>query len=182
MRIITLSTALAAALLARNAGAVTITSTLDDLGSGRYEYGYEVLNDDLAVAIDEFTIFFDLGLYENLAVTASPAGWDSLSVEPDPGLPDDGFFDSCSSIFCFGSGLGITPGTALGGFSVAFDYLGAGLPGSQYFQIVDPLTFGVLGEGFTEPAVSVPEPGTLSLLLAGLFVFVRRKPGTQLRA
>ena len=59
----------------------------------------------------------------------------------------------------------------LSGFAVAFDWLGVGAPGSQFFEIVDPLTFEALRDGFTQPlnpVVSVPEPSPLALLALGL--------------
>lgn len=60
---------------------------------------------------------------------------------------------------------GIALDDALGGFSVTFDYLGAGTPGSQLFSIVDPNSFDELDSGARS---SVPQPGTLQLMLAGL--------------
>ena len=148
--------------------ATNISYTLTDLGGNRFEYEYRVENDSLAFAIEEFTIFFDLGLYENLAVSSSPADWDSIVIEPDPLLPDDGFFDALAL------SSGILPGDTQDGFSVSFDWLGVGAPtDGQYFEVIDPTSFAVLDQGTTILATSpspVPEPSTLLLFTGGLLL------------
>jgi hypothetical protein len=105
--------------------ATSVTYDVQNLGGTTWEYTYTVANDTLGVDIEEFTIWFELGLYENLVATATPADWDPLAIDPDPGIPDDGFYDALALV------AGITPGGSLGGFSVSFDFLGAGTPGSQ---------------------------------------------------
>ncbi|PVV17345.1 MAG: hypothetical protein B6D78_18935 [gamma proteobacterium symbiont of Ctena orbiculata] len=145
-----------------------------DLGAGRYEYNYTVDN-QTASAIEEFTVWFDLGLYDNLLITASPGlDWDGLAAQPDPLLPDDGFADWLTF------GAAINPGESLSGFSVEFDWLGDGTPGSQFFEIVDPIEFVALSSGFTQTAPpppppppsssSVPEPATWVLMGVGLLL------------
>lgn len=70
----------------------------------------------------------------------------------------------------------------LGSFSVTFDYLGAGTPGAQLFSIVDPNSFLELDSGLTK-STSVPLPGTLPLMLAGMGAMAywqrRRDGGAQ---
>ncbi|MEW8349262.1 MAG: putative Ig domain-containing protein [Candidatus Thiodiazotropha taylori] len=138
-----------------------------DLGAGRYEYNYTVDNQTTS-AIEEFTIWFDLGLYDNLLLTGSPTlDWDGLAVQPDPLLPDDGFADWLTF------GAMINPGESLGGFTVEFDWLGSGTPGSQFFEIIDPIDYSALSSGFTQvattqPPASVPEPDTWLLMIFGL--------------
>ncbi len=147
--------------------ATPIFYEVQNLSGNSWEYTYTVDN-QLATAIEEFTIYFELGVYENLAITGSPTSdWDGFAAEPDPLLPDDGFADWLTF------GLPIAPGETLGEFSVMFDYLVAGTPGSQFFETLDS-GFEVIGEGFTRPlpSGSVPEPGLLAMLglgLAGLF-------------
>ena len=138
--------------------ASTIPYTVSSLGGNTWEYTYSVQNDTLSFPIEEFTVFFALGLFENLAVTDSPANWDSIVIEPDADLPDDGFFDSLALV------AGIPIGGGLGGFAVSFNYLGGGTPGSQSFDIVDPVTFVVLDSGTTV----VPIPATLWMFGAAL--------------
>ena len=83
------------------------------LGSDRFEYHYTVDNQTGSV-IDEFTVWFDLGLYDNLEITGSPDGWDGLEAQPDPWLPDDGFAD------WLGFGDVLDSGETLDGFSVSW--------------------------------------------------------------
>jgi hypothetical protein len=141
---------------------------LTDLGGGSYEYHYSVDNQTLS-PVEEFTIWFELDLYDNLLISGShSADWDGLAIQPDPLLPDDGFADWLT----FGST--ISPGEILGGFIVEFDWLGSGTPGSQFFEIIDPITFTALSSGFTQStqtASSVPEPDTWVLVAVGLLLF-----------
>jgi len=144
------------------AQATTVTYDVSNVASNTWEYTYTVANDMLAFDIEEITIFFDVGLYENLAAQSTPAGWDVLVIEPDVFLPDDGFYDALSL------GVGIVPGVSLGGFSVQFDFLGAGVPGDQFFDIVDPFTFDVLDSGSTSV---IPIPAAIWLFISGLISF-----------
>lgn len=173
-RIATLVAALVATLLwtgAAPARAAAVTYQATALGGDAWRYDYVVKNDGSPAVIQEFTIFFELGLYADLAVAASPAGWDAQVVQPDANIPADGFFDALD----LGAGL-LSGEEAL--FSVTFTYSGAGTPGAQSFDIVDPLTFAVIDSGRTLAAVPVPEPGTAWLLLAAaaaLLVWRRRR-------
>ena len=149
---------------------------ITNIGGDRWQYDYTLGNDTTAL-IDSFTIFFALDTFANLTLVSSPTNWDSLVADPDPNLPDDGFFDTYDLDF-----LGINPGESLSGFSVSFDFLGIGTPGSQAF---DANPFGNVISGFTQLApgdpISVPEPDTWFLLSAGLAVLLlrrRQRPAT----
>ena len=141
------------------ARATTVFYEASNISGNTWEYSYTVNNDMLTVDIEEFTIFFDVGLYENLVATSTPVDWDPLVIQPDPFIPDDGFYDALALA------AGISPGNSLGGFGVQFDYLGAGTPGVQGFDIVDPFTFDVLDSGFTQV---VPLPAAIWLFVTGL--------------
>ncbi len=154
-----------------NAQASIVHYEINNISGNRWEYSYEISNDTLAVDIEEFSIYFDFTLYENLAIGSTPSNWDPLLLQPDPGLPDDGIYDALAL------SAGIAPGDSLGGFSVLFDYLGTGTPGNQAFDILDPFTFAVLDSGTTQQATSaaVPEPSFWMLLASGLIPLTFRR-------
>ena len=157
--------------------AAAVTYQAVALGGDAWRYDYVVKNDGSPAAIEEFTIFFDVGLFADLAVAASPADWDPLVAQPDPALPADGFFDALA----LGAGL-LDGEEAL--FSVTFTYSGPGAPGAQAFHVVDPASFDVIERGLTSAAVALPEPGTLPLLLVAAVVLLalgrRRRISTAL--
>jgi len=163
MSILNKQIALALALgIVGAAQATEITFSTESISGVDWRYNYTVANNTLGVAVDEFTIYFDRNLYTNLVLEASPLNWDSLVVQPDLGIPSDGFFDS----FAFASG--IASGNSLAGFKVTFTYLGLGAPGAQPFEIVDA-SFNTLDTGITTaPATPVPEPASYLLMTAGL--------------
>jgi hypothetical protein len=138
-----------------------------DLGSGRWQYTYDVTNISLTVPIEEFTIWFDFGLYKNLAIeTPDPpaSNWSEIVLQPEPVLQDDGAYDT--RVLNLGIGIGQT----VSGFSVSFDWLGAGQPGPQFYEIINPVTFKTIDSGHT-----IPEPATLVLLGLGGIILRRKK-------
>jgi len=137
----------------------------EDLGAGRWQYNYEVANISLTVPIQEFTIWFEYGLYGNLSVETPPVlppgGWDEIVIQPEPVLEDDGAYDAKAL------GVGIEVGHTARPFAVSFDWLGDGLmPGSQFYEIIDPTTYQTIDSGYT-----IPEPATLLLVGLGLWIF-----------
>jgi hypothetical protein len=159
-----------AALMPTGALAVVITYTALPAAEGGNQwtvsYGVQVGSGDQI--IDEFTIHFDRALYADLTVAGSPAAWDSMVAQPDPAIPADGFFDSLAT----DTGLGA--GASQGGFAVSFHFLGAGMPGTQRFDVVDPATFSVLQTGSTVIS-GVPEPGSYALLGVGAMLLLSRR-------
>lgn len=143
------------------AHAASIGYTTTSLGGTQWRYDYTVSNTTLTVPIAEFTLFFSAGLYANLRNASAVPGWDLLLVQPDTAIPASGYFDALALAG------GINPGATATGFSVTFDYLGAGSPGAQPFSIVDPVSFIELEAGVTQ-AAGVPLPSTPWLLLAGV--------------
>jgi len=142
-----------------------------DIGSDRWQYSYNVTNISLTPAIKEFTIWFDYGLYDNLSIeTPDPlsSDWDELLIQPEPVLGDDGYYDALA----LGVGIGI--GETVSGFAISFDWLGAGQPGSQFYEIIDPVTFETIDSGWT-----IPEPATLLLLSLGGIILRRKRIGHE---
>ena len=143
----------------------------EELLGGRWQYNYEVANISLTVPIQEFTIWFGYGLYEKLSVETPPVlppgGWDEMVIQPEPVLEDDGAYDAKAL------GVGIEIGHTAGPFAVSFNWLGDALvPGSQFYEIIDPVTLETIDSGMT---TFIPEPATLLLLGLGALVLRRKK-------
>ena len=166
-----------------------------DLGGNQWRYDYTVGNDTL-FDIEEFTIYFDYGLYEFALIEWDPGNfpgefevdpdtydypddWDAFVAPTDIILGDeeDGYYDALA-LFDL-----ISPGDLISGFSVDFTFLGEGTPGEQFFEFFgfDESGGEVFGESYTqrmitEPPVAVPAPATGALLALGtLALFSRRK-------
>jgi len=140
-----------------NAYATEIEYEIIDLGAGCFEYTYGVTNNTLVDPIEEFTIWFDVVLYDNLTLTTPEplaSQWDEIILKKT-GFELPMGYDALSL-----SG-GIPPEQSLSDFSVTFNWLGVGTPGRQYFEIINPTTFQTIHSGYT---VLVPEPATLLLL------------------
>jgi hypothetical protein len=152
-----------------------ISYEAEEFGGARWEYTYEVMNIDLSIesvpaAIEEFTIWFDPGLYANLVVTTvAPLSnaWDEIVWQPEPVINDAGGYDALAEIL----NPGIGAGQSVKGFSVSFDWLGLGTPGSQYYEIINPLTFETIDAGDT----IIPEPATLLIIGLGGLLFRSRR-------
>jgi hypothetical protein len=142
-----------------------------ELGAGRWQYTYDVTNISLTETIEEFTIWFEFGLYENLAIqTPDPPAnsWSEIVIQPEPVLQDDGAYDAKALNLCIGIGETVK------GFAVSFDWLGAGQPGSQFYEIIDPVTYQRIDSGWT-----IPEPATLLLFGLGSLILRRINRGVR---
>lgn len=159
------------------ASAVVITVKSTALADGRWVNEYVVSSGSGESTIEEFTLFFAPALYKDIVLEETPGGWDALAIQPDAGIPADGYADYLAL------GQGVTPGGSVSGFAVSFSFLGSGRPGAQSFDIVDPITFATLASGVTIPAPGfppseAPEPGALLLFCGtlGLVFACRRRP------
>jgi hypothetical protein len=146
-----------------SARAGVIDYVLTALGGNLWRYDYTINNPVPSLGFDELTVYFDVGQYELLSAPAAPAGWDPIAVQPDAGIPSDGFFDALNL------GAPLADGASVSGFSVEFAYLGVGTPGAQRYELLDSLTLTIIGSGTTELApAAVPEPSTSMLALLGI--------------
>jgi hypothetical protein len=151
------------------ARAATIAYTATDLtdvipGEDLWRYDYTVSGHSF-LQTDLFDILFDPLLYDSLTAGPPPNGdWDVLILQqPNPvNLPpfDTGIFNAAA--------LSDNP-SLVGSFSATFNYLGAGTPGAQPFQIFD-VAGTPLDSGLTRVPGStvIPEPSTAALFLTGV--------------
>ena len=144
-----------------------IIYTSEDLGGDRWQYSYTISNINLSEPIEEFTIYFDYGLYDNLTIeTGQPLSddWDEIVMQPDPVLADGGIYDALAI------NTGINQSQSVSGFSVSFDWLGTGEPAEQFYEIIDPVSFETIDSGFT-----VPEPTAMCLLATGCLILLKNR-------
>ena len=74
--------ALIALLFSNATFANPIYYEVSDLGAGRFQYDYTVDN-QTASPIDEFTVWFDVSVYDNLLIVANPGpDWDGIGKVP----------------------------------------------------------------------------------------------------
>jgi hypothetical protein len=144
-----------------------------NIGGDQWQYLYTVSNISLPVPIEEFSIYFDYGLYSNLSIAGSLTGWDPIIWQPEPVLGDTGGYDALT----LSGNPGIGVGQSVSGFSVNFTWLGQDSPGSQYYEIIDPLTFTTIDSSNTVP---IPEPGMMVLLCSSLIVALNAKTGFKI--
>lgn len=162
-------------IVADSAHATIINHEFAHLGGNTWEAQYVVSNDTLSVAIEEITIWYEVGVYENIVAVAAPTDWDPIAIQPDLLLPDDGFYDALAL------GAPLSPGASLGGFVVQFDLVGATAPDSQFYEVFWNGLFDS-DSGFTVPAqagpgpIATPEPGSLWLVVLGTLGLARRRP------
>jgi hypothetical protein len=125
-------------------------------GHDRWTYHYQ-LDEFPYDAGYGFTVYFDPDLYSDLDPSPhAPGEWDPLTVEPDAGLGDEGFYDA-EAIFDL-------PRTSVV-FTVSFRWLGAGSPGAQPFEVREPEpSFAVIEDGTTV----LPEPTAVTAGLGAI--------------
>lgn len=148
------------------AHAITVQYQLTSLGADQYRYDYAIVNDGSlgsGVAVELLDIYFDPALYDeaSLAITTSAPlsnDWDENIFGSAPLVP--------AAYDLYALAGGVADGETLGGFSVAFTWIGGGVgPVAQGFDIYDPSTFDLLESGNT---TVVPVPGAAWLMMSGL--------------
>jgi hypothetical protein len=146
-----------------NATVITYQATVIDEAAGLWQYDY-YLDEWTYGAFSGFIIFFPSDLYllnydfdHGVLPPAVNDDWDPLVFQPGySGGPFE--YDV----------MALTENPSLADpFSVEFTWLGTGSPGSQEFGIYDS-SYDIVESGKVAP---VPEPATLSLLIAGLGAF-----------
>jgi len=133
-------------LLTSSAGATEIEYVPENVGAGQWVYHYTLRNDTLNDSIEQFIIWFEPGVYENLSIVSEPDigyDWYQDTVEPDPVWL---FYGAYRALAWY---EGIAAGDYQTGFAVRFTYLGAGAPGPQEFDVVDPNEYISLETGWT---------------------------------
>ena len=152
-------------------GAASISASFHQLTGNQWSADFVVTGDGAPPVIGDFTLYFPETSFAALSLGASPAGWDSLIVQPDAALHSPGFFDSLAL------GPGIANGASVGGFQVKFSFLGAGSPPPLRFDINDA-NFHAIYSGLTT-VTAVPEPEIAWLLLIGLGAVAGRRMHQQ---
>ena len=142
-------------------------------GADLWQYSYYVSDHDFLTG-QGFSIWFGLGLYDNLVPVSASPDWNTLAAQPDPLVPDAGFYDALAQV---------DHASLTDLFNVQFTWLGAGAPGSQAFDLYDLVggSFTVLESGDTvlRGVTPVSEPASLWLLFAGgaAALWARRRGG-----
>jgi hypothetical protein len=150
------------ALCGTAAHAAVVQYATTSLGGDFWRYAYTLEGQAPTGGFDGVTIYFEPTSFGTLTNLVAPPGWDPLIVQPDTGLPADGFVDLLHS----GGLLSGTVGPVA--FSVDVEYLGTGVPGAQRFELYVSNPFSVVASGLTQQASNVPEPATVVLLALAL--------------
>jgi len=171
MRKVSLILLMAGLLGVSSAGLQTdIYYSVEPISGNQWIYRYIVSNQSLMGGIEEFTIWFDQGKYTSIQKASDPAlnaSWDQIVWQPNESLKSNGGFDALALT------VPIVIGESISGFAVSFVWEGSGIPGSQYYEIVNPDNPShILDSGFTSP-----EPVSSVLLLSGsvYMMFKNRK-------
>ena len=154
--------------------AASISANYHQVAGNRWFADFVVTGDGSPSVINDFTVYFPDTSFAAIALNASPVNWDSLIVQPDTTLHSPGFLDSLA----LASGIGT--GISLGGFEVAFTFLGQGTPLALHFDINDA-NFRPVFSGTTVAAVPEPEMAWLMLLGLGAIAGARVRKQRQVQ-
>jgi hypothetical protein len=135
-----------------------------NVSGDEWQYSYAIEDSTPFSANEALTVTFSAALYTNMdPAPPSPAGWSAFSAPSDTTLMFDGIYTASAN----------ADGASLAGpFTITFDYLGSGTPGSQPFSIdlfdSNSIYLSNVTTGVTTPfSNAVPEPESGLLLLIG---------------
>jgi len=140
---------------------VIIDYELVSLGGQHYKYSYKITNQPSSsgtAAVKLIDIIFDKTLYNETTLSITTTG--VLTTTWTEQL----FFSiaGVDPIYEISSTTGLADNTSISGFSIEFDWLGAGIPAEQLFEIRDLNTFTRIEQGKTQtnqaPPVINPPP------------------------
>ncbi len=151
--------------------AASIKYDLSHIGGNSYQYNYTAINNSMSGAkMAWFSVLFDPSLYSENSltiVTQNPpaSDWDELILSSGLLVP------AAYDVFALSGG--IPAKSSVSGFTVQFEWLGIGLPGSQRFEVFDPTTNELIGDGMTtaNAIAATPIPGALILFLSPIGIF-----------
>lgn len=145
---------------AANAGILQFETTA--LGGDIWRYRYTLQGQAPSGGFDGLTVYFEPTSFGHLTNLAVPVDCDPLLIQPDIGIPADGFLD----LLHLGGLLNGSFGPVE--FSVDVEFLGNGFPGSQRFELYVSEPFDVVTSSETQQAAAVPEPATFALVATAL--------------
>ena len=150
---------------ANSISAANITYEATDItdqivGEDLWTYTYTV--SDHTFNTDEgFSINFDNQLYSSL-VDPTPvvnSDWDTLILQPDNLIPDNGVYDAVSLV---------NGATLVDNFMVSFVWTGNSSPSAQSYELYDS-SFNITASGTTQSSISnVPVPPAIILMASGI--------------
>lgn len=158
---------LLAACLAIDLTGATVGFQVSDLGGGTFRYTYSISSFPACPCMgDALDLSFDPTVYKSLqAGQAEPSSdWSLLLFTPN--TPPGAFGDYLATAL-------VNSPSFAGPFTVEFTLQAGAHPGPQPFTIFDPnFTAITSGEtiGITPPIPGLPEPSSLSLVVAGLLI------------
>ncbi|NHZ96724.1 hypothetical protein [Massilia sp. CCM 8734] len=159
--------------LISTAQAAIMQGSYAQLGSRLWLLELNLINSNDALPLEHFSLYFPENEFGALQLRASPAGWDTLAISRDLGLPAPGLFDSVVLNRTFA----VASGGHQDGFSLMVDYLGPTRPGALRFDILDAQYRAVFSGDLTPSYItpSVPEPAMPLMLIAGLALVLARR-------
>tara|TARA_R110001599_G_scaffold84509_3_gene227582 strand:+ start:472 stop:1080 length:609 start_codon:yes stop_codon:yes gene_type:complete len=153
-----------------DAKALLVRTDVTKLNEQQYQANYQFYNDGQS-SIDGLIVYFEYGLFDNLALLSSPIDWDMFVAPAQDifGFQEDGFVDGLALA------SPLLAGETLSGMSVMFDWLGAlDARGTiQRFETYDANTFAVTSAGQFQlnKVQAVNAPSGVALYLISVCIF-----------